>query len=170
MPTTNSPKGFFAKEKKPQQVNNCTVQTPKTFSARTNSSSLLFFKRGFVDSLVKEPSFYLFFRQINDVHMWKHMGTERSSLKKTPQKKEWMKVLHHEAESEKPTGIYCQSYLVCNKTSNLTCNAYSKKKKIAPLSASWSPVNWNLSFPLLFTCNQTGEISVNLFPNILAMS
>lgn len=65
----------------------------------------------------------------------------------------------------------CKDYpSVCNKNSDPICNSHSNRKEIKPLSTSWSPVNWNLSFPLLLTCNQTGEISVNLFPNILAMS
>jgi len=131
-----------------------------------------FFKRGLVDSLVEEPIIFVLILSTDKLCAHVEAGGDKKAfaLKTNPTKMQQMKVLHHEADPEKPTCMYCQSYPICNKTSNLICNAYPKKKKVKPLSASWSPVNWNLSFPLLFTCNQTGEISVNLFPNILAMS
>lgn len=123
-----------------------------------------FFKEGFIDSLL---SFYLLSGQ--KLCICGSIWEQKSSLcKKRSKTSGWN---YFTVTDSVKNARACNDYpSVCNKNSDPICNSHSNRKEIKPLSTSWSPVNWNLSFPLLLTCNQTGEISVNLFPNILAMS
>lgn len=162
---TNSPRSFCKgkKTQNPQRVNNCTVQHQRLFFPV--HCPFIFLRGAFWTAWWKKQSSYLNFLT-NKLCTYVEAGEDwkKFTLKKTQKKLNGWKYFTTKQSQQNPPSMpklpSLQQY----------CNSYSKKKKITPWSASWSPVNWNLSFPLLFTCNQTGEISVNLFPNILAMS